>query len=76
MTAKKKATHENPLREIARAIDAAGTDADLARKSAGNAQFIRDVQADRRGTLSSFKTVKHALADRAKIEKQRAAKKK
>lgn len=76
MTAKKKAKRESPLRGIARAIDAAGRDADLARKSAGNAEFIRKVQTDRRGTLSSFRTVKHALADRERIEKQKAAKKK
>lgn len=77
MTAKKKrAPRDNPLRGIARAIDSAGRDADLARKNAGNPEFIRKVQADRRGTLSSFRTVQDALADRERIEKAKAAKKK
>ena len=79
MTAKKKAKKdrgEHPVRRIARAIDAAGRDADLARRSASDPAFRRGVQADRRGTLSSFRTVRQALADREKIEKAKAQKNK
>jgi hypothetical protein len=32
------------------------------------------VQKDRRGELSKFKTVQHALVDRERIEKSKAAK--
>ena len=71
MTAKKKAKKENPLRRIIGVIDAAGRDADLARRSASDPAFRKGVQSDRRATLSSFRTVKHALADRAKIEKSK-----
>ena len=73
MTEKKK-KKESALRRIARAIDAAGRDADLARRSAHDPEFRRGVREDRRRTLSSFQTVKHALADRERIQKQRARK--
>jgi hypothetical protein len=81
VTAKKKQKNkkergEHPVRGIARAIDAAGRDADLARRSASDPAFRRGVQADRRGTLSSFRTVRHALADRERIEKAKTQKKK
>ncbi|MDQ2914771.1 MAG: hypothetical protein M3T56_16205 [Chloroflexota bacterium] len=69
MTAKKKAKKDNPLRRIIGVIDAAGRDAELARRSASDPAFRRGVQSDRRGTLSKFTTVKQALADREKIEK-------
>ena len=69
MTAKKKAKRDNPLRRIIGAIDAAGRDADLARRSTSDPAFRRGVQSDRRETLSKFSTVKHALADREKIER-------
>ena len=69
MTAKKKKSRENPLGGIARAIDAAGRDADLARRSASDPAFRKGVQDDRRATLSKFSTVRHALADREKSEK-------
>jgi hypothetical protein len=69
VTTKKKPKRENPLRGIARVIETAGRDADLARRSASDPEFRRRVQADRRGTLSSFRAVKDALADRQKIEK-------
>jgi hypothetical protein len=71
LSAKKKAKtkKDNPLRRIIGAIDAAGRDADLARRSASDPAFRRSMQSDRRETLSKFTTVKHALADREKIEK-------
>jgi hypothetical protein len=66
---KKKDKKPNPLGRIARAIDAAGRDADLARRNAGDPAFRRGVKDDRRETLSEFRTVKQALADRERIEK-------
>ena len=75
MTAKKKksAKPKKPSRigRIVRAIDAAGRDADLARRSASDPSFRRGVQSDRRDTLAKFTTVKHALADRKRIEESR-----
>jgi Ser/Thr protein kinase RdoA (MazF antagonist) len=71
LTAKKKAKKDNPLGRIIGAIDAAGRDADLARRSASDPSFRRGLQSDRRATLSKFSTVKHALADREKIEKSK-----
>jgi hypothetical protein len=68
LTAKKKLKKPNALGRIVRAIDAAGRDADLARRRASDPAFRRGVREDRRGTLSEFTTVKHALADRKKIE--------
>jgi hypothetical protein len=73
---KKPGRKDNALRRIVSAVDAAGRDADLARRSASDPEFRRRVQADRRGTLSSFRTVRQALADRERIEKAKAAKKK
>jgi hypothetical protein len=64
-----------PLKKIARIVSAARKDADLARARASEAEFRRKVQADRRGTLSSFETVQHALEDRAKLEKREASRK-
>ena len=69
MTAKKKLKKPNALARIVRVIDAAGRDADLARRSSNDPAFRKGVQDDRRATLSKFTTVKHALADREKIEK-------
>ena len=72
MTAKKKKDAKpSALGRIVRAIDAAGRDADLARRSASDPKFRRGVQSDRRATLSKFTTVKHALADRERIEKSK-----
>ena len=70
MTAK-KSKKESAVRRIVRAIDAAGRDAELARRSASDPAFRRGVQQDRRTTLSNFRTVKHALADRERIEKSK-----
>ena len=69
MTAKKKSTKPSAIGRIVRAIDAAGRDADLARRRASDPAFRRGVRDDRRKTLSEFTTVRHALADREKIEK-------
>ncbi len=69
MTAKKKLKKPNAIGRIVRAIDAAGRDADLARRSASDPAFRRGVKDDRRETLSKFGTVKQALADRERIEK-------
>jgi len=69
LTAKKKSTKPSAIGRIVRAIDAAGRDADLARRSASDPAFRKGVQDDRRATLSKFSTVRHALADREKIEK-------
>jgi len=69
LTAKKKQKKDGRLRGIVRAIESAGRDADLARRSAADPAFRRRVQADRRGALSSFRAVKDALADREKIQK-------
>jgi hypothetical protein len=66
---KKKLRKPSALGRIVRAIDAAGRDADLARRSAGDPAFRRGVKSNRRETLSKFSTVKHALADRERIEK-------
>ena len=69
MSAKKKLKKPNALGRIASAIEAAGRDADVARRSSTDPAFRRGVQSDRRETLSKFSTVKHALADRERIEK-------
>jgi hypothetical protein len=74
LTAKKKPKQGNALRRIARVIESAGRDADLARRSASDPNFRRRVQADRREALSSFRAVKDALADRQKIEKSKRKK--
>ena len=69
MTEKKKLKKPNAIGRIVDAIGAAGRDADLARRSSSDPAFRRGVQSDRRRTLSKFSTVKHALADRERIEK-------
>jgi len=35
--------------------------------------FRREVRADRRGTLSRFRTVQHAIEDRERIGKQKTS---
>ena len=57
------------IRRVASAVSAALRDADLARRTAHDPQFHRDVQQDRRGTLSRYSTVQHALRDRAAASK-------
>ena len=64
-----------PLRKIkrvAKIVDAAIRDGARARSQATDPGFRDRVQSDRRGELSKFKTVQHALADRERIEKGRA----
>lgn len=64
-----------PLRKIkrvAKIVDAAMRDATRARSQSTDPAFRENVQKDRRGELSKFKTVQHALADRERIEKGRA----
>lgn len=63
-----------PIKKIARTVGAAFKDADRARKSYGSADFRKSVQKDRRGALSEFRTVKHALKDREAIETKRKKK--
>ena len=68
-----------PIRRIKKAakiVDAAMRDAARARSHSTDPAFRENVQKDRRGELSKFKTVQHALADRERIEKSRAAKSK
>ena len=60
--------------KIVRAAGAAGKDADLARNTSQSKEFRKDLDADRRGTLSEFRTVKHALRDRERIEAAKKAK--
>ena len=57
------------IRRVASAVSAALRDAELARRTAHDPQFHRDVQQDRRGTLSRYTTVQHALRDRAAAAK-------
>lgn len=65
-----------PIRKIARIVGDAQRDAAVARRTSNDPDFRAKVQQDRRGTLSRFNTVKAALADRERIEKAKAAKKK
>ncbi len=66
-----------PFRKIkrtAKTIDAALRDASRARDAHSDPRFDQELQTDRRGTLRKFDTVEHALQDREKIEKAKAAK--
>jgi hypothetical protein len=66
-----------PLRKVKKVmniVDAAMRDGARARSQSTDPAFRANVQNDRRKELSKFKTVQHALADRAQIEKSRAAK--
>ena len=60
------------LKRVAKIVDAAMRDA--ARAQATGPAFRENQQKDRRGELSKFKTVQHALADRERIEKSKATK--
>jgi len=64
------------LKRVAKIVDAAMRDSARARQQATDPQFRENVQKDRRAELSKFKTVQHALADRERIEKSKAAKSK
>ena len=59
------------LKKAAKIVDAAMKDAARARSHSTDPAFRKGVQKDRRGELSKFKTVQHALADREKIERTR-----
>jgi len=63
-----------PVRRFAKAVDAALRDAHRAREVQGDPAFGRELQKDRRGTLRKFDTVEHALQDREKAAKAKAAK--
>lgn len=63
-----------PIRRIAKTIDAALRDGARARQVHSTPEFRKDVQKDRRATLRKFDTVEHALQDRERIEKAKAAK--
>jgi hypothetical protein len=60
------------LKRVARIVDAAIRDGARARSQSTDPAFRENVQKDRRGELSKFKTVQHALADRERIEKGKA----
>ncbi len=61
------------LKRVVKIVDAAMRDGARARSQATDPAFRERVQSDRRGELSKFKTVQHALADRERIEKGKAA---
>ena len=65
-----------PVRKIAKIVGAAMRDADRARKTSADPKWRRALQQDRRGTLREFETVEHALQDREKRARSRAAKSK
>ena len=60
------------LKRVAKIVDAAIRDGARARSQVTDPAFRENVQKDRRGELSKFKTVQHALADRERIEKGKA----
>jgi hypothetical protein len=62
------------IRKVAKIVDAAMRDGARARSQSTDPQFRENVQKNRRGELSKFKTVQHALADRERIERAKAAK--
>ena len=81
MTAKKKERSAgsvprppNAIGRIARVVDAALADGQAARRQATDPEFRRAVTKDRRSTLSRFKTVQQALADRERIERAKKRK--
>jgi len=63
---------ESRLGKLANILDTSSADAALARQRTGDPRFRAAIRKDRRKALSSFATVKQALADRAKAEKARA----
>jgi len=64
----------NAIGRIARVVDAALADGQAARRQATDPEFRRAVTKDRRSTLSRFKTVQQALADRERIERAKKRK--
>jgi hypothetical protein len=67
--ARGKARGEGRLRKLARTVDQALKDADAARKNAFDPEFKKGLGKDRRSTLSRFRTVRQAIAERDAIEK-------
>ncbi len=59
------------IKKVAKVVDAAMRDSARARLNATDPQFRENVQKDRRGELSKFKTVQHAIADRERFERTR-----
>jgi hypothetical protein len=62
------------LQRVAKIVDAAMRDGARARSQSTDPAFRENVRKDRRRELSKFKTVQHALKDRERIEKSKAAK--
>ena len=62
------------LKKVASIVNAAMRDGGRARSHSTDPAFRESVQKDRRGELSKFKTVQHALADRERIQKGKATK--
>ena len=64
------------LKKLAEIVDASSKDASRARKVSRSPKMQHEISADRRTALSdNFKTVRQAIADRDKIAKQKAKKK-
>ncbi len=57
-----------PLRKIARIVQAASADAEIARRSGTSSEFREAIAKDRRTALSRYATVRHALRDRERIQ--------
>ena len=64
------------LKKLAEIVDASSKDASRARKVSRSPKMQQEISTDRRTALSdNFKTVRQAIADRDKIAKQKAKKK-
>ena len=64
------------LKKFAEIVDASSKDASRARKVSRSPKMQQEISNDRRAALSgNFKTVRQAIADRDKIAKQKAKKK-
>jgi hypothetical protein len=64
------------LKKFVEIVDTSSKDASRARKVSRSPKMQQEISADRRGALSgNFKTVRQAIADRDKITKAKAKKK-
>ena len=64
------------LQKLAEIVDTSSKDASRARKVSRSPKMQQEISTDRRTALSgNFKTVRLAIADRDKIAKQKATKK-
>ena len=61
-----------PYRKFAKALDDALRDTHRARQAHSDPRFDKELQKDRRSTLSRFATVERALRDREKAEQEKA----